>query len=161
VPELTLRPAAPAEFEAVGELCVAAYAPFLEPGGHYAAVLRDAGRRAADAELVVAADGGALLGTVTFVPDGGPLGEIATARETEFRVLAVSAAAQGRGVGAALVGWVLQQSRARGKGVVCSTLPAMHAAHRLYERHGFRRAPERDWSPVAGVDLLVFTAPAG
>jgi GNAT superfamily N-acetyltransferase len=161
VPELTVRPAVPAEYEAVGELCVAAYATFMASGGSYQAVLRDVARRAEGAEVVVAAAGEELLGTVTFVPDGGPLGEIATAEETEFRVLAVSPAAQGRGVGGALVEWVLAQSRARGKGVVCSTLPVMHAAHRLYERHGFRRAPERDWSPVAGVDLLAFAASAG
>ena len=41
-------------------------------------------------------------------------------------------------------------------GVVLSTLPAMHAAHRLYERHGFVRAPERDWSPAARVDLVAY-----
>jgi hypothetical protein len=32
----------------------------------------------------------------------------------------------------------------------------MTAAHRLYERLGFHRLPERDWSPVPGVDLLVY-----
>jgi GNAT superfamily N-acetyltransferase len=158
VAALTLRAASPAEFEAVGELCVAAYAPFTSTGGGYQEVLRDVARRAADAEVVVAARGGQILGTVTFVPDGGPLGEIATPEETEFRMLAVSPAAQGQGVGAALLGWILDQSHARGKGVVCSTLPEMHAAHRLYERHGLRRAPERDWSPVEGVALLAFSA---
>jgi hypothetical protein len=32
----------------------------------------------------------------------------------------------------------------------------MTAAHRLYERLGFTRLPGRDWSPVPGVDLLVY-----
>jgi hypothetical protein len=32
----------------------------------------------------------------------------------------------------------------------------MHAAHRVYERFGFTRAPERDWSPVEGLVLLVY-----
>jgi hypothetical protein len=32
----------------------------------------------------------------------------------------------------------------------------MRAAHRAYERLGFRRAPERDWSPVPGIDLYAF-----
>jgi hypothetical protein len=32
----------------------------------------------------------------------------------------------------------------------------MAAAHRLYERLGFTRLPERDWSPLLGVDLLVY-----
>jgi ribosomal protein S18 acetylase RimI-like enzyme len=33
----------------------------------------------------------------------------------------------------------------------------MTAAQRLYERLGFTRLPERDWSPVPGIDLLVYT----
>jgi hypothetical protein len=32
----------------------------------------------------------------------------------------------------------------------------MRVAHRVYERLGFRRAPERDWSPVPGIELLAF-----
>jgi ribosomal protein S18 acetylase RimI-like enzyme len=122
-------------------------------------VLRDVARRMTHAELLVAAEptDGRLLGTVTFVPDGGPLGEIAGPSEAEFRMLAVDPAAQGRGVGAALLRRVLDESRERGKGgVVCSSLPEMRAAHRVYERAGFQRAPQRDWSPVAGVRLLAF-----
>jgi ribosomal protein S18 acetylase RimI-like enzyme len=30
----------------------------------------------------------------------------------------------------------------------------MTAAQRLYERLGFRREPEHDWSPALGIDLL-------
>jgi ribosomal protein S18 acetylase RimI-like enzyme len=155
---LEIRPATAAEFPAVADVCEAAYAPFLPPDG-YRAVLRDVARRAAHGEVLVAADpgGGRVLGTVTFVPDGGPLGEIAAPDEAEFRMLAVDPAAQGRGVGGSLLGRVLDESRERGKrGVVCSSLPEMRAAHRVYERAGFRRAPERDWSPAAGVLLLAF-----
>jgi ribosomal protein S18 acetylase RimI-like enzyme len=73
-------------------------------------------------------------------------------------MLAVDPAAQGRGVGTALLGRVLDASRRRGSAdVVCSSLPEMRAAHRIYRRLGFRRAPERDWSPVPGVELLAFT----
>jgi GNAT superfamily N-acetyltransferase len=152
-----IRRATPTEHAAVGELCVTAYAPFLADDHHYVAELRDAGRRAAAAELLVAADGGTLLGTVTFVPDGGPLGEIATADEAEFRMLAVDPAARGRGVGMALMRHVVDEARGRGKGgIVCSSLAEMRAAHRIYARLGFRRVPERDWSPVPGVDLLAF-----
>ena len=32
----------------------------------------------------------------------------------------------------------------------------MTAAHRIYERHGFERVPDRDWSPVPGVHLIAF-----
>jgi ribosomal protein S18 acetylase RimI-like enzyme len=155
---LEIRPASPADFAAVADLCVAAYTPFLA-ADHYVDVLRDVGRRAAYARLLVAAEpeGGGVLGTVTFVPEGGPLGEIAGPRETEFRMLAVDPAAQGRGIGTALLQRILDESRSRGsERVVCSSQPEMHAAHRIYERLGFRRVPDRDWSPVPGVDLLAF-----
>lgn len=154
---LEIRSAAPVEFPVLAELCVSAYAPFLGGDHHYLATLRDVEGRARDAELLVAAEprDGRVLGTVTFVPDGGPLGEIATPREAEFRMLAVDPGARGRGVGTALLRRVLDESRGR-EAVVCSTLAEMRAAHRIYRRLGFERAPERDWSPVPGVDLLVF-----
>lgn len=154
---LEIRHAAAGEFPTLANLCVAAYAPFVAGDHVYVAELRDVARRAADAELLVAVDDRRLLGTVTFVPDGGPLGEIAGPREAEFRMLAVDPAAHGRGVGTALLRRVLEESRRRGRaGVVCSSLPEMRAAHRIYERLGFRRAPQRDWSPVPGVELLAF-----
>jgi ribosomal protein S18 acetylase RimI-like enzyme len=156
---LEIRCAASAEFPTVAELCVAAYAPFVAGDDHYLAVLRDVARRASDAELLIAAepDDGRVLGTVTFVPDGGPLGEIAGPHEAEFRMLAVHPTAHGRGVGTALLRRVLDDSRRRGRErVVCSSLPEMRAAHRIYQRLGFRRVPRRDWSPVAGVELLAF-----
>jgi ribosomal protein S18 acetylase RimI-like enzyme len=154
---LAIRPATAAELPAVGALCVAAYAPFLDGDAAYLETLRDAAARAAAAELVVAVEADRLLGTVTFVPAGGPLGEIAAPDEAEFRMLAVDSAARGRGVGIALMRYVLGESRRLGKaGVVCSSLAEMRAAHRIYARLGFRRAPERDWSPLPGVDLLAF-----
>jgi GNAT superfamily N-acetyltransferase len=153
-----IRHVAPTDFTPVADLCEAAYAPFLGDD-HYLATLRNVAKRAREAEVLVADAGdGELLGTVTFVPDGGPLGEIATPEETEFRMLAVSPTAQGRGVGTALMSWIVDASAQRGRrGIVCSSLPEMTSAHRIYERLGFRRAPERDWSPVPGVDLMAFT----
>jgi hypothetical protein len=32
----------------------------------------------------------------------------------------------------------------------------MGAAHRIYEGLGFVRDPARDWSPLPGIELLVF-----
>ncbi len=158
-----IRPASAEEFDAVADLCVAAYAPFVSGDHHYVAVLRDVAGRAAAAELLVAADArGRIHGTVTFVPDGGPLGEIATPGEAEFRMLAVDPAARGGGLGTVLLEHVLDASRARGRaGIVCSSLPTMRAAHRVYERLGFTRDPGRDWSPVPGVDLLAFAIALG
>ena len=153
---LTIPPAKPDEFSAVGDLCVAAYEPFLGNTGDYVDTLRDAATRAANAELLVAVDE-QLLGTITFVRAGGPLGEIAKPDETEFRMLAVAPAAQGRGVGTELLRHIVDATARDGRnGIVCSSQPSMRAAHRIYEKLGFTRDPDRDWSPLPGVELLAF-----
>jgi ribosomal protein S18 acetylase RimI-like enzyme len=60
-------------------------------------------------------------------------------------------------VGAALVDLVVDRFRREGaSAVVMSTLPRMRAAHHIYERAGFVRDPERDWSPMPGVDLITY-----
>ena len=45
--------------------------------------------------------------------------------------------------------------------VVMSTLPRMRSAHRIYERAGFVRLPERDWSPAEGIDLITYVLELG
>jgi ribosomal protein S18 acetylase RimI-like enzyme len=160
VSDLVLRRATPADHEAAGEVTVAAYAEFTEgPDDWYVALLRDAAKRDREAELWVAERDGVVVGTVTLAMPGSPWREIGKEDEGEFRMLAVSPAARRQGVGDALTGLVMDQFRALGfRGVVLSSLAEMTSAHRVYERHGFRRAPDRDWSPVPGVDLLAFVA---
>ena len=155
---MKVRAAVPADFEAAGEICVRAYAADgLGPGG-YAEKLRDVAGRVAVASVLVAEDGGSVLGCVTFMSGpGGPLGEIAREGEAEFRMLAVDPAAQGRGVGEALVRACLAAAADLGRrALVCSSQDRMLAAHRLYERLGFVRDPARDWRPVEDVLLLGF-----
>src|SRR3954452_7508670 len=79
---MRIRRAEEADFASLADICVAAYQPLLAATGRYVDQLRDVATRAAGAELLVAEDDGRLLGTVTFVPDGGPLGEIARPDET-------------------------------------------------------------------------------
>jgi len=154
---VTVRPAHLDELSAVGELTVAAYEEHVEPEDYYLARLRDAVTRAREAELYVAELEGRLAGTVTFCPQGSPWAELAQPGEGEFRMLGVDPAARRRGVAEALVSVCLERSRELGyDAVVLSSLPEQHAAHRLYERFGFRRLPDRDWSPAEHVDLLAF-----
>lgn len=156
---MRVRLAAPQEYAEIGEITVAAYEPFLlGPDDPYADRLRDAGARAEQAKLWVAADDdGTLLGTVTDPPTGSTYRELGADDEGEFRMLAVAPRAQGRGVGEALARHVIDRSRAQAhRAVVISSLPDMAAAHRLYDRLGFRRAPERDWHPLPEVLLIAF-----
>ncbi|WP_149184334.1 GNAT family N-acetyltransferase [Streptomyces sp. TRM49041] len=161
--DFTIRGIRPEEHQALGEISARAY---LDGGlltygedDSYLDVLRDVGRRAAEAEVLVAVDAdGTVLGGVTFVPGGGPWADIAEPGEAEFRVLAVSAAARGRGVGEALVHACADRARALDGCVrlVLSVLGVATAARALYERMGFVRTPHRDWDPLEGVLLLAY-----
>ena len=156
---MRIRLAEPADLERVGEITVAAYVPYTNgPTDFYIARLRDAGTRAREAELWVAEDDdGTLLGSVTATPAGSPWREIAQDGEGEFRMLAVDPAAQGRGVGRALVAHVLARSAAAGdRAMVMSSEASMAPAHALYTSMGFRRTPERDWHPLPHIDLITF-----
>lgn len=154
---ILIRPARPDEFERVADILTAAYAPFMSDDADYMAELRDTAKRAAASEVLVAAEGEAVLGTITFVPDGGLMSEVARPGETEFRMFGVDPATRGRGIGLALMTHIVEATRGAGKsGIACSSRAEMTAAHRIYERLGFRRDPSRDWSPVPGIDLLAF-----
>jgi len=158
----TIRAAGPGDYDRLGELTAAAYLDdgLLDFGADdpYIAVLRDVARRAAHADVLVAVDEtGDVLGGVAFVAGPGQFADIARAGEAEFRTLAVAPAGRGRGVGTALVTECIDRARGLGRDrVVLSTQPLMHSAHRIYERFGFARVPERDWSPVADLTLLVY-----
>lgn len=157
---ISIRRAEARDHEAIGEVCVAAYAGLTVADlAEYEAKLREAAGRDLEAELWVAtaANSDEILGTVTVCHDGSPWREIAQGDEAEFRMLAVSPAAQGQGVGEALLRLVLDRARESGAPrVVLSTLTEMSPARRLYERFGFERAAERDWSPREGVDLVAY-----
>ena len=110
---LNIRLAAPDEYEEIGTLTAEAYLKdgFVPPGSDYEPTLRAAADRAAKAELWVAAGSAGLLGSVTFCPPGSAYREIARDGESEFRMLAVSPAARGLGVGTALIipiPWVMR-----------------------------------------------------
>jgi GNAT superfamily N-acetyltransferase len=157
---MRIRQARPAEYAAIGELTVAAYVDggYVPHGHGYVDELADTMTRATGAEIWVAVgDDGELLGSITWCPVGSTWREIARDDEGEFRMLAVAGGSRRGGVGRALIQACLDEARGSGlAGVAISTMAEMSDAQRVYERLGFRRAPEDDWSPVEGVDLLAF-----
>ncbi|GAA2781922.1 GNAT family N-acetyltransferase [Streptomyces showdoensis] len=165
--DFTIRAVRPEEYEALGEITARAYLDdgFLRFGEDdaYLHLLRDVARRDAEAEVLVAVDttdpAGPVLGGVTFTAGGEEWADIARPGEAEFRMLAVAHAARGRGVGEALVRACVDRARAV-EGctrMVLSTQRTMTGAHRIYERLGFVRSPERDWKPVQGLDFTLLT----
>ncbi|MEV0871183.1 N-acetyltransferase [Streptomyces sp. NPDC049950] len=164
--DVTIRPVRAEEYEALGEITAQAYLGdgLLDfgTGDPYLEQLRAVGRRAAEALVLAAVDaGGELVGGVTYVAPGSPWADVAGPDEAEFRMLAVSGTARGRGAGEALVRACVDRARAAGglSGIVLSTRSSMEAAHRIYRRLGFVRTPERDWSPLPGFTLLTFRLP--
>ncbi|MFR9789134.1 GNAT family N-acetyltransferase [Streptomyces sp. MB22_4] len=155
---LHIRRALPAEYDALGEITARAYLDdgLLDFGesDSYLDELKDVAKRASAAEVLVATADDVLLGGVTFVPAPGAMADIARAEEAEIRMLAVDRAARGRGAGEALVRACVERARAREgcRAIVLSTQRTMRGAHRIYERLGFTRTPERDWQPLPELD---------
>ncbi|MFG2842266.1 GNAT family N-acetyltransferase [Kitasatospora sp. NPDC048296] len=160
--DFLIRQALPRDLEEAGRITVEAFVGdgYTKPTSGYVDLLRDAGRRSREAELLVAVDTAdeRVLGCVTFAVGGTEWADIATPREGEIRMLATATASRGRGVGEALVRATIGRSRELGlAGMAFSTRPEMTAAHRVYERIGFVRTPARDWAPYPGMDLMVYT----
>jgi GNAT superfamily N-acetyltransferase len=160
--QVRIRLAEQADLALVGAITVDAYVDggFLTMSDDYVDHLRNAAQRARSAELWVAELDGTVVGSVTFCPPGSPHREVAADDEGEFRMLAVSPRAQGRGAARLLVQRCVDRCRELGLGrlSICS-MPQMTAAHAIYNRFGFERAEDLDWSPVDGVELWGYRAP--
>ncbi|WP_353827122.1 GNAT family N-acetyltransferase [Agromyces sp. SYSU T0242] len=138
------------ETRLVGRLVRDAYAGDYELTDAYLDEIEAVGDRAREHEVWVAADAatGEVLGTVTTPRPGRRMSAVARQEdELDFRFLGVSGAARGRGVGEAMVRHVVALAAARGlRRVVLNTGEQMAAARRLYERLGFERLLEREFT---------------
>ena len=138
------------EAHLVGRLVRRAYAVDFELTEDYLAEIEAVADRALEHEVWVAADAatGEVLGTVTTPRPGERMSAVArNADELDFRFLGVSPTARGRGVGELLVRHVVELAASRGiRRVVLNTGPQMTAAQRLYERLGFERLEEREFT---------------
>jgi len=86
--------------------------------------------------LVAAVDGDALVGTLqlTFLPGLARRGAL----RGQIEAVRVAAGARSRGLGAAMVGWAVEEAGRRGAALVQLTTDKRRAdAHRFYERLGF------------------------
>ncbi|WP_400999749.1 GNAT family N-acetyltransferase [Agromyces sp. GXQ0307] len=134
----------------VGRLVRDAYAGDYELTEAYLDEIEAVGDRAREHEVWVAADAssGEPLGTVTVPRPGRRMSAVARYEdELDFRFLGVAAAARGRGVGEAMVRHILALAASRGiRRVVLNTGEQMGSARRLYERMGFARLEDREFT---------------
>jgi len=156
-PPIEVRRARPAEFDAVAALLADTYLAEGWATGGYLPVLRDVASRAAQSLVLVALASGRVVGTVTVATAGGPYAEKAAPGEAVVRMLLTDPALRGRGVGGALMDAALEAAVADGCArMKLSTQAQMASAHRLYDRLGFVRTPDDDWSPEPGLTLLTY-----
>jgi len=157
---MTVRPLRPEDHDALAAVTLAAYRSVLgaDMDVGYATELADVAGRAALVDVLVAVDeADRLEGGITYIPGPGPMAWFDDPDAAGMRMLAVDPAAQGRGVGARLVGACVARARAAGKArVLLHTTAPMAVAHRLYEGAGFRRDPERDQVLEGGLQLLAY-----
>lgn len=154
---MIIRDARPEEYQAVGDLRVAAYraSGLLPEEGGYAETLRGFGFGGDCVVLVAAGEaGGGFLGTITLEPFG-PGCELARDRtEADVRAFAVATRARGQGVGRKLLRAVIGRAEERGvRRLRLCTRSAMEAAQHLYTTTGFSRTPDLDFEPVPGLTL--------
>ena len=141
VADLAVRPAVVDDWPAVCDLrngyvrtSLAIYTDVETPFADFAALLRrrDFGRH----PLTVAEVGGRFAGYAMLSPFDDKCGYAATAEDSVY----VAAEFQGRGVGRALLGDLLERGRAAGLRCVVARIDSGQAASlRLHESAGFRR----------------------
>ncbi len=146
---IQIRRVRPEEYDAVGAMVRAAYASDYTLNDEYLAEIEDVAGRDEVSEVLVAVDRGTgdLLGTITVPRRGERLIDDTAENEFDVRLLGVSRAARGRGVGQAIMRHAADVARSRGLDrVVLHTGEQMLAAQRLYERMGFVQIPEREFT---------------
>ena len=168
-----IREARPDEFEALGQLMVEVYSrlegfpdPEEQPA-YYQTLARIGGfTQNPETKLLVAVSiEGDLLGGVVYFSDMRYYGSGGTAPQmtdaSGVRLLAVDPKARGMGIGKALTQACIQMAKDRNQSrVLLHTTKAMQAAWAMYEKMGFQRFPDIDFSqeglPVYGFQLFLY-----
>jgi GNAT superfamily N-acetyltransferase len=102
--------------------------------------------------IVAERDGGVVGSVLLFPPATAAYASAALKSDSpEVRLLAVAPEGRGHGIGRALMDECARRARLAGSARLgLHTIDMMRAALRLYERLGYVRAPELDFTPVPG-----------
>lgn len=168
--EFKVRDAQPDEFREVGQLMVDVYAqlegfPKLEEQPEYYETLANVGTFTSKPKtrVLVAVDTtGKIGGAVVYFGDMDQYGpyDFPKTQAAAFRLLAVSPAARGKGIGKLLTDHCIATARSEGYSqMIIHSTAAMQIAWKMYERIGFQRSEDLDFSmngfPVYGFKLAL------
>jgi len=159
---MPVRPYAEADRDAVNAVARAAFAQYSGDYQDWPSFIEGIGRMAdlaANADLLVAEQDGAIVGAVAHVGPGRPRAAFFPDEWSVIRMLVVDPAQRGQGAGRALVAGCLQLAKEAGAPFVgLHTSPVMASALRMYEAIGFVR--DRDLAPIRGVPYGRYVLPA-
>lgn len=156
---LELRDARPAEIDILHRITTDAYREFervMEPtawSGLERAIRNAFSRPAPAARRIVAVEGERVVGGVWLFPAGADAysGAVPPLPWPEVRLLAVDAAARGRGIAKALMEECMRRAAADGASRLgIHTSESMVAARTMYSRMGFNHCPQYDFHPPGG-----------
>jgi GNAT superfamily N-acetyltransferase len=173
-----VRDAVPADYPAIREVVIAAYRQYadllaLDVFSPYLADVLDLEKHARHGRLFVVEADGWVCGFGAFYPDATVQGLGWPAGWASGRALAVHPAARGHGVARTLLATCERLAREAGAPVFAfHTASFMSKAIALYERLGYRRAPEFDFdmaaryspfgaAPIMSIAYLRHLAPVG
>ena len=142
---MEIRAAVDGDAGAVTALWTEAYANAGPEGRKEAYSLQEFFAVAADAELSVVEEDGAIVAVVAVFAPGAAGRSVAGPGEAEVARLAVTERARRRGIGRRLAAGCTARARELGaEAIALWSRPHQVEAHRLYESLGYRRAAERD-----------------
>lgn len=158
---LNIRQADDSDQTAIQELTLAAYQEYAanlapQQWQEYRKNILDTLNEAQPEMQLVAELNGEIVGSVLIVPAEPVMesseGVIMQPGFPEVRLLAVTPAARGWGIGKALMQACIAQARAAGKSALTlHTSDLMKTAKRMYEQMGFKRDPEMDFYPTEDI----------
>ena len=160
---IEVREAEPEEWDEAGRVTADAYREFARGADweSYLDHLADVRGRAERTTVLVALDGGRLVGSATLELAGRvEPGDDRALRsgEAHIRMVGVDPAHRRRGVGRLLMEACESRARAAGKTfVTLHTTGRMAAAHAMYETAGYERGPDRELGD--GFVLLSYSKP--
>lgn len=160
---LKIRDARPEEMDEVSQLLKEAYRQYEKfmPPDRWAAYLEnimDVRSRLGAAELIVAEVNGRLAGAVTLYLEAASSSEEGWPQGwAGIRLLAVHPAYRSQGIGRALMEECIRRSREKSISTIgLHTTELMDVARKMYERMGFRRAPEYDFHPAPEITVMAY-----